>query len=212
MKIANIFSRNNIEVPEDFNVTDSMDNIIHGIPTLIVGYDYVKKHYPDFDITNRCIKDDLCWIFKKTERRDDFNSGLEWFINKTYSDLCQNVKYVYVDFIQYNDKVLLKIIKKIISLKDKVSFHHKDMIYIYGENLIFGIDLKLLSFMEKNVNSIKDKIKLKSSVFLGDSDILIDRKNIVDESHIGVRYIPYLYYIRNEQKNTISSLHIPRKA
>ena len=50
MKIANIVSNNNISVSEEFNVVKSIDEIIDRLPTLIIGFDYVNKHYPDFNI------------------------------------------------------------------------------------------------------------------------------------------------------------------
>lgn len=208
MKIANIVSSQKINVSLDFNVVDSMDKIIHGIPTLIVGFDYVNKHYPDFDIMERQVEKDLYWIFKKTEKRDDFQMGLDWFVTKMYSDLTKDISYIFVDPLQYHKKTLWKITRKILEIENKISFIYKDMVYIYGENIIFGVDLKLFKYIGFKIDKLKLKISAKSSVFLGLSDILIEDKNTVEELGIPIRYIPYLYSIRNEQNNTISSLYI----
>ena len=70
MKVANIVSNNNINVSEEFNVVKSMDEIIHGLPTLIIGFDYVNKNYPDFNILDIELEPNLYWTVKKTERRD----------------------------------------------------------------------------------------------------------------------------------------------
>lgn len=212
MKIANIVSYNKINVSEEFNVVTSMDNIIHGIPTLIVGFDVVNKLYPDFNILNIEIEPNLYWTFKKTERRDKFNEDLSWFINKVYSELTKELLYVFVDLIQYNQKTLLKVVKKIISLDNIISFCNGDMIYIYGEKFIFGIDLKLVKFIGLDVNKIKNKIIHKSSVFLGDSEILIEYKNYIEELGLETKYIPYLYFIRNGQNNTISDFYLSRES
>jgi len=209
MKIANIVTTQSTNVSEDFNVVGSMDEIIHGLPTLIVGFDYVNKHYPDFDIMEREVEPNLYWIFKKTEKRDDFETGMYWFTKKVYSDLTQEISYIYVDFIQYSQKTLFKIVRKILNIENKISFIFGDMVYIYGENIIFGVDLKLLKYMEFDVDKLKLRIQAKSSVFLGLSDILIEDKNTVEELGIQVRYIPYLYSIRNEQNDTTSSIYIP---
>lgn len=209
MKIANIVSTQSVNVSQDFNVVNSMDQIIHGIPTLIVGFDYVNKHYPDFDIMEREVEKDLYWIFKRTEKRDDYQIGIDWFVNKIYSDLTKDISYIFVDVLQYQPKSLLKITRKIIEIENKISFIYNDMIYIYGENIIFGVDLKLMSFIGFDIEKLKLKISSKSSVFLGLSDILIEDKTTIEELGIQVRYIPYLYSIRNEQNNTISSLYIP---
>ena len=110
MKIANIFSRSNIEAPQDFNVVTSFNDIIEGLPTLIVGYDYVNEHYPDFDITDICLGKDFYWTFRKTEKRDKYEQDLKWFITKVYVDLTNELSYIFVDPIQYKKKSLLKIL------------------------------------------------------------------------------------------------------
>ena len=55
MLVANIVSAANVNVSCDFNVVKSLDESIQGLPTLIVGWDYIKKHYPDYNIINRKI-------------------------------------------------------------------------------------------------------------------------------------------------------------
>lgn len=208
MKIANIVSNSNINVSKDFNVVNTIDEIIQGIPTLIVGFDIVNKLYPEFDITERKVQKDLYWIFKKTERRDDFEIGLKWFKEKVISDLSKEISYVFVDVMQYNSKSLRKITKKFFNINKKYSFINGDMIYIYGENIIFGVDLRLMSFVGVDSEKLKRTIRTKSLVFLGVDDILIVDKNIINELGLQIRFLPYLLYIRNEQNNTISGIHI----
>lgn len=208
MKIANIVSTNQINVSEDFNVVNSMAEIIHGIPTLIVGFDYVNKHYPDFDIMEREVEPNLYWIFKKTERRDEFESGLKWFTQKSYNDKFKEVSYVFVDVMQYKIRTLYKIGKKILNLQKKVTLIKGDMLYIYGDKILFGIDLKLVSFSGGKDTKLKEKIKSKSDVFLDINDILIVDKNIINELGPNIRYLPYLLSIRNEQNNTTSGIHL----
>lgn len=205
--IANIISKNSINVSQDFNVVESMDKIIHGLPTLIIGVDLTELLYPDFDILDRCIEENMYWTFKKTEKRDNFNQDLDWFITKVYTDLIKKVNYVYIDMIQYKKQTLIKIVRKIYSLKNIVTFIHNDMVYLYGDNIIFGLDLKLAKYMGMNVIKLKDKIKLISTDFLSDSEILIEYKNIVDTLNGKIRIIPYLYSIRNEQNNITSSIY-----
>ena len=86
------------------------------------------------------------------------------------------------------------------------------MIYLYSDNLIFGIDLKLLKYIGLNVDKIKYKIKSMSNVFLSDDEILIEYKKCVETLNIKVRYIPYLYFVKNGQNNTSSIIHIPRES
>jgi len=212
MKIANIVSHSKVNVSKHFNVVESMDEIIHGLPTLIIGFDYVNKHYPDFDIMERKLGDNLYWTVKRTEKRDKYEEDLSWFMNKVLKDLVADVNYVFVDPIQYHGKVIRKIIRKMYSIENKISYQDGQMIYIYGEKIIFGVDLKLLKYIGLNPIKIKQKILQESSVFLGDSDILIEYKNSVEELDNKVRYIPYLFSITDEQNNTSSLIHISRES
>lgn len=211
MKIANIVSQTDIQINQDFNVVKSMDEIIHGLPTLIIGFDYVNKHYPDFDILSFTIEPNIYWTFRKNEKRDKYEHDLSLFITKVYCDLVQEISYIFVDPIHYNKKTLHKIIKKIKTLDKIISYINNDMIYIYSDKLIFGVDLNLLEFIGFKKDSIKAKIKQISSVFLDDSRILIEYKNIVEELDNQVKYIPYLYSIKDEQDNTNSFIHISRE-
>ena len=212
MKIANILSTTKIEAPEDFNIVKSSSDLIDGLPTLIVGYDYVNKHYHDFDITNIKLEPNLYWTFKKTEKRDKFDEDLRWFIRKVYEDLTDKLIYLFVDPIQHKPRTLRKIVKKILSLNDVITYQHNEMFYVYSDNLIFGIDLKLLHFVGLDINKIKYKIKSISNVFLIDDEILIEYKKCIETLNNRVRNIPYLYFIRNGKNNTSSIIHIPRES
>jgi hypothetical protein len=206
--IANIISKNSISVSQDFNVVDSIDKIIQGLPTLIIGVELTELLYPDFDILDRCIEENMYWTFKKTEKRDNFNQDLDWFITKVYTDLIKKINYVFIDLIQYRKQTLIKIVRKIYSLENIVTFIHNEMLYLYSDNIIFGLDLKLAKYMGMNVTKLKNKIKLISTDFLDNEQILIEYKNIVDTLNGKIRIIPYLYSIRNGQNNITSIIYL----
>lgn len=209
MKVANIVSHNPISVSEHFNVVETIEEIIDGLPTLIVGFDYTDKKFPNFDVMSICLKENFYWTFKKTEKRDKFEEDLFWFMSKVYSDLVKDVNYVFIDFIHYSPKILWKIIRKIIRLKYITTFINGDMIYIYGENIIFGVDLKLIRYMGGDCGRIKSKIKTISDDFLVSNNILIEYKTILEALENKVRFIPCLHAIINGKNNAISHIHIP---
>jgi hypothetical protein len=208
MKIANIVTTNKIDVPLDFNVVNSLNEIIEGLPTLIIGYDYVSKHYPNFDITNMYLGDNLYWTFKKTEKRDNHEEDLNIFISMVYHQYMDRVIYLYVDPIHYRGKTFKKIVRKIYSIKNPITFVNGDMMYIYGDNYVFGVDLKLIRYMGVDLVKIKSKIKSISTVFLDNSDILIEYKKVISILGNKVRFIPILYSIRNGQNDITSIIHI----
>ena len=210
-KIANIVSQNNVDVSEIINVVKTMDEIQHGLPTLIVDFDYVNQKYPDFDITESYLGDNLWWTFKKTQKRDKHVEDLENFINTVYTNLFKNVPYFFVDLIHNSNKTLVRVIRKFHSMKEIYTYEHGDMLYIYGDNIIFGLDLRLASYIDIDCIKLKNKIKVKSLVFLGVDEILIEYKNILRENKTHVRYLPYLISIIHEQNNIAGSIHIPRE-
>jgi hypothetical protein len=197
-KIANIVSDNTIDVSEIFNVVKTMDEIQHGLPTLIVGLDHADKLYPDFDITDICLAPNVYWTFKKTQKRDKYAEDLNFFINKVYYDLLKGVTYYFVDLIQNKTRTLKRVIQKIREFKHITTYMHNDMIYIYSDNLIFGIDLKLARYVGMDVDKLIIKIKSVSNVFLTDDEILIEYKKNLEEMDLQARYIPYLVSIINE--------------
>jgi hypothetical protein len=207
-KIANIVSTHKVDVSEYFNVVESMDQIIHGLPTLIVDYYYVDKNYPNFDIGDSKLEDNLYWTFKKTHKRDKYNEDLDCFVRFVYYNLIKNINYLFVDPIQYPYRSLRKAIKKIHSIDTLISYKTGDMVYIYGENLIFGVDLKLLRYMGFDTAKLLTKIITKSSVFLEDENIFIEYKQIIDELDNQIRFIPYLHSILNEKNTASSVIHL----
>lgn len=200
MKLGNIVFAGKNVFPEEVNSVDSLDDIIQGLPTLIVGYTYVDKHYPDFDIFNKELAPNLYWTFKRNEKRDNFEEDVRWFIRKIFLEKAKDVKYVFVDPLQLKRRSLVKVIRKIYSLKNPIAYSNDKMAYIFGEDLIFGIDLRLLKYMGFDIDKIKGKIKKLTTIFLEGSDILIEYKKNLEFFDNQIRYIPFLYTLKNEKE------------
>jgi hypothetical protein len=198
MIIGNIVSTRKISVSEDFNVVKSLDDVIQGLPTLIVGWDIIKKQYPDYDIINRQLSPDLYWTFRQTERRDIFEEDLLTFQELAYQKLTGSVTYIFVDPLQFGHKKLYKIIRKIYKEKKVVSYFYGSMMYIYTSNIIFGLDFKLFTYMQLNVDKILHKIKEVSSSFLIGNEILITYKRHIEKLNNEVKYVPFLYDLSHE--------------
>ena len=198
MKIANIVTSNKVDVTSDINVVKDLKDIIEGIPTLVTSYKWVSSNYDDYEIYDKKINDNLYWTFARTERRDIFATDVELFITIANKRLIKDIDYIAIDLIQFHPETVRKIVKKILSIEKKTAFKHKDMIYIYGDKLIFGVDLDLIKYMGLDVDKIENKIKSKCDVFLEDDEIFIEYKDNMERLDHSVKYIPYLYTIKNE--------------
>ena len=111
MLIGNIVHNNPKKEYKNFNVVDSLDKIIEGLPTLIIGWDIVKQINPDADFLNRKLSNNISWTFNLTERRDLHEEDLYYFIKNCYNNLISKVKYNYIDFLLFNDNKILEIFK-----------------------------------------------------------------------------------------------------
>ena len=196
MKIGNILSKDVVIAPKEFNIIGSLDDAIVGLPTLIVGYDYVNNNYPDFDITDISLGNNLYWTFKRTEKRDKYEEDLNWFIQKAYKNLVKEIIYIFVDPLQHQPKTLIKIIRKIYSLPNITTYVNDKMCYIYSEKLVFGIDLKLIKFVGLNLENVLQKIKKISGVFTTREDLLKEDRRVIQLLGNKDFYIPFLIYLR----------------
>lgn len=197
MFVGNIVIQNKLNIDKYFNVVESMDDIIHGLPTLIVGWDIVKTIEPDADFITRKLSDNTFWTFKKTERRDIFENDLYDFIHYSYNLLITNVDYKFIDLIQLSELQLKNTFKLIKKSTKSVGYIHENMLYIYSENVVYGLDLKLVNYLEYNLVEILNKIKSYCSVFLDNDEILIEYKDIIDMLNNEVKYVPFLYSIEH---------------
>ena len=174
-----------------------MDAIIHGLPTLIVGWDIVKTIEPEVDFITRKLSDNIFWTFKKTERRDIFENDLYDFIHHSYNLLIKDLDYKFIDLIQLSEQELKTTFKEIKKSTKVIGYIHENMLYIYTDNIVYGLDLKLVTYLEYNLSDILNKIKSYCSVFLDNDEILIEYKDIIDMLNNEVKYVPFLYSIEH---------------
>jgi hypothetical protein len=193
--IGNIITSDSLKVDENFNVVDSLNDIIEGIPTLIIGLDNVKKLDTKLNFVDRKLDDLTYWTFSKKEKRVLFEEDLFYFIENSYKHVKDSVEYIFIDFILFSDRKVSKIFNKIKESNNNITFVNERMVYIYSEKYLFGIDLKQVEFLGYNLDLFLVKIKELSMVFLDNSEILIEYKNNLGMLDDEVKYIPLLYSI-----------------
>lgn len=198
MKIGNIVSKEPIKIDKVFNLVESIDDCIDSIPTITIGLDYVRHLEPDF--MYRKINDNLFWTFTKTESRKHHILDLNSFKDYCFKELIAKTTYIFIDPIQYSRKKIKKILTKVYSLENIITFVYEDkMVYLFSENLIFGIDLNLAKYMGIKDEKIKSRLKSLSTVFLEQNEILIEYKNYMESLDNQVKYIPLLYFMSNNE-------------
>lgn len=203
MEIANIVSNDSINVGPEFNIVKSMDEIIYkDLPTLIVGHDLALSYFlrDSINILNKQINKNTFWTLKRNVKRDVYSSDLESFIRFSYKNFLNKINYVDIDFIQFSEAKMEKVKKKLWSLKNVISYKsNNNVIYVYGEGLIFGLDLNVAEYIGLNSEKIESKIFKKSSVFLHGDEILIEYNNHLERLNHEIKYIPVLYSINSHE-------------
>ena len=199
MKIANIVSETKINLgPEFINVQKFSDIVPNDLPTLIIGYNNVCDIFGEdnLNILNREISENIFWTFRRNEKRVIYDADVEMFIRHSYKNFTKKINYVDLDLIQFSKFKIRKIVKKLLSLKDVITYKSdNNVFYIYSENIIFGIDMNLVEFVGFDTSKVLDKIKSKSMVFLEGNEILIEYNNQLDRFNNDVKLIPVLYSI-----------------
>lgn len=198
MILGNIVCKDEIKVSEIFKVVKSINDIDKTLPTLIVGFDLICELYPDFDILEFKVDTNTYWTFKRTEKRDKYEEDLSKFTQVVYSILINNIKYIHIDFLLHKPRQLKKILRKILSAEKVISVQYKNNIFIYLENLIFGLDMEILRYMRFNEDKLLSKIKLKSLIFLQEDTVFIKYKREIQTLGNKEYFLPLLHSIKNE--------------
>lgn len=203
MEIANIVSNDSINIGPEFNVVKTMDEIIYkDLPTLIIGHDLVLSYFSkdSINILNKQINKNTFWTLKRNVKRDVYSADLESFIRFSYKKYLSKINYVDIDFIQFSESKMERVKKKLWSLKDVISYKSdNNVIYVHGEDLIFGLDLNVAEYVGIDPHKIESKIIKKSKVFLQGTEILIEYNNHLERLNHEIKYIPVLYSINSHE-------------
>lgn len=198
-KIGYIVSNRAIKDVLDFVgvVSDVKDINDPTKPFIIIGLNKAKNYCSDFSILDKKISDKSFWTFGKTERRTDYEKDLNSFYNFVLEYNIKNIKYYYINILNISYNKIKKLIYILYNENKKYIYISKDMIYIYYENNIFGISLKIAEYIGISSKKIINKIKNNKNniIFTYDSFINYRMKKIIRNK----RYlIPYFMSISSE--------------
>jgi len=199
MRIANIVCERDIKIDKKFNIIDRIDNIIPGLPTLIIGVNNAKSYSKDISYLDRRINDNTFWTFSRLEKRDLFEEDLFYFIQFAYNKLLDHAKFKFIDLMLSDSEKIKLVFDDIKSGKNVITFHYQNMVYTYVNDTIYGFDLRQVEYIGKSIDKFMTKIKDISHVFLQDEKILIEYKKELRVFNEEIKYIPFIYSLRNNE-------------
>lgn len=134
-----------------FHVTSNLEDIIMGIPTLVVGWSKVKQLFDNVSILKWEIDANTYWTFSKYERRNRLNEDLIKFKNLCVDRTIKGLTYVYFNSLissKYKKSLMLN------SLNDgfeKKLLIWNDMCYICWRDIkfILGISMRDVEYEGK---------------------------------------------------------------
>ena len=193
MYVGNIVTSSRIK-EENFKICNKIDTINSDIPTLIIGWDKAKELFKNrISILHRQIDEDFYWTFSKQERKIDYETDIKKFKYLCYEMFGEDLIYLYVDPIHNSLSINKKILKKIYSLKEIISYiTDKNMLYILGDDIIFGIDLNITEYMGISTQKIISRLHYLPQSVLIESEIFNKCKDFVKKLGNKQKLVPYI--------------------
>ena len=168
MKIANIIHEKELvnhtkaEYINYFNEPKVYDDFDKSLPTLYVGWSFMKACNPDNGIIQnanilkkKIITNELYWEFSFTESKSSHVKGVDTFaglVPQFY--FTPKFQYINLDpvFFQLKDiEDLMDVVPKKI---DKYYILKNNMLYLLSDNKIYGLNLEMYRFFKFNTNDI----------------------------------------------------------
>lgn len=143
--------------------------IDNSLPTLIIGWENVKKNNLNVSILNKKINNNLYWEFSFEEIKKDHVDGVSEFIK-----LLPN----YYFFYNYTYKNLDPIFENIVNINDIITkidnptkaYRCGNSVYILSNKNIYGIDLNLYTFLGFNEQELLEYLNYICIDFFYDED------------------------------------------
>ena len=168
MKIANIVyekdlvNHSKVDYINYINGAVKYDSLDKSLPTLYVGWSFMKACNPDNEyvqnaniLHKKIISNELYWEFSFEESKQSHVKGIGLFVNSV-PDFYFSPKYHYINLdpvffqLAYIEDLMFVIPKKI-----EATYNFKnEIIYLLADNNIFGINLKMYEFFKFNIDDM----------------------------------------------------------
>lgn len=195
--IGNIITNSSIEISKFFNVVSDLKNIDISIPTLIIGWDNVKKLYPEQNILNNKINENISWTFSKREKRYQYEKDLKNFIESVVKEINDKINYHFFNYLLASETRRKNFIDYIKNGESSI-YYNSRFLYAYNANdsITIGVSLKDLFYIGINPKFLID--------IFNENNIIIcnNIKDIGDDSFFlvkdNIKIVAYLNYLKNK--------------
>ena len=145
--IANILTNGRFENKELFNVVKQIDDIDNKLPTLVIGWECVKKFFGNANTMDWRIKDNIYWTFGTRERRDRNERDVAKFTLMVTNEYSSSVKYSFINIFRLSKDDKIKLVNKIKTTKHGTFYFYNDVVYLNLDiDNVIGISLKDIDY------------------------------------------------------------------
>ena len=190
--IANILTDKPFTNAELYNVVSDKNNLIDGIPTLVIGWEYTKKMFNNASILEWEIDRNTYWTYGKREKRNRYEENLDKFRKLALTRFIKSVKYQYFNILTISNKEK-EYILELLNDKSTYIYMNNDMVYVVDttENGVIGFSLRDIDYLEKDRKKILSKIYTNKERVIDIKDKLSwETKNVL---HNWNYVVPFLW-------------------
>lgn len=194
--IANIVTKNKIQISEFYNVVADINLIDNSLPTLIIGWSIVKDIFPNQNILFKNITDNIEWTFSKREKRYQYEKDINMFIKKTICFLENNVNYHFFNFILSSERKRNNFIKYVQKGNCSIYYNSK-FLYIYNciDKITIGISLRDLFYIGINIKNFIIDLNKNNNIIINNIDFIDNDALFLIKDN--TKSIAYLNYLKN---------------
>lgn len=189
--IANILTDKPFVNTELYNVVNDKDNLIDGIPTLVIGWEYTKKMYENANILEWEIDRNTYWTYGKREKRNRYEENLEKFRELALYRFIKSVKYSYFNILISSNEEK-EYVWSLIDTNGTYVYLNNDMVYAFDEqeNKVIGFSLRDIDYLKKDRKKVLSKIYSNTNLIEVKDNLSWETKNALrNYSYV----IPFLW-------------------
>ena len=192
-KIANIITDSQqtyFSACDLYNIVKTKDELIEGLPTLIIGWKKVSEICSDINVSilDWKINDCLFWCFARRERGENYEIMTKKFENMVISKIIKTLKYEYINLLT-EDKEKKKIfLEKLGNDTDKTIYIENDVVFICfnKEDTIYGFSLFDIDYMGKNRKNVL------SLLYGNNKNNIIKNTSLPIDIKMTIKNVPYV--------------------
>lgn len=191
--LANVLTNETFENPQFFNVVKKKEDLLPGLPTLIVGWETVKEMYPDASILSWKLDENTYWVHKKRVKRQSNEEGIKNFRKMVFDGLTNAVIYQYFNVLTASKPEKVEFFEFLKSEEPKTVLITDKMVYIYSSEAkkCFGVSLIDIDYEGGNRKRfLKTVFEMPNTKIVNEKDFITYETKLMLQNK---RYIiPYL--------------------